>query len=344
MDFRSDNTAPAHPAIFEALAKANQGTVGSYGNDPLTKRVTERLCELFEREVAVYPVATGTAANSLALALFTPPWGAVYCHSRAHINTDEGGAPEFFMGGAKLIALHSDDGKLDPASLEGAIQGAGNVHAVQPAAISIAQASEAGTLYSPDDVRALSAVAKRHKLALHMDGARFANALVALGATPAEITWKAGVDVLSFGATKNGCLAAEAVVVFDPAKAESLPFRRKRSGHLFSKMRLISAQLDAYLTEGLWLQNARHANRAAQLLAKGLEQAGIESLFSAEANMIFAELSSEMAAQLEKNGAHFYHETAWGPHSYRFVTSFQTSDEEIERFLALVKRLGNLAR
>src|SRR6185312_1799022 len=248
---------------------------------------------------AVFPVATGTAANALALAALTPPWGAIYCHEAAHIQSDECGAPEFFAAGAKLLPLAGEDAKLMPATVEAALLERGVVHHVQPSALSISQATEAGTLYRPAEIAALGALARRHGLALHMDGARFANAVAALGCAPADLTWRAGVDALSFGATKNGALAAEAVIFFDPAKAADLAYRRKRAGHLFSKMRFLSAQLDAYLADGLWLRNARHANAMAARLGQGLARLpGARLVHPVEANEVFVELAEASIAAL----------------------------------------------
>ncbi len=333
MDFRSDNVCGAHPKILEALVAANRGSVGSYGDDPWSARVEARLAEIFERDLKVFPVATGTAANVVGLSCFVPPWGAVYCHPEAHINVDECGAPEFFTGGAKLVTVPGPAGKIDAAGVEAAIHGEGFVHSVQPAAISITQASECGTLYDLAEIEALAASARRHRMALHMDGARFANALVALGCTPAEMTWKAGVDVLSFGATKNGCLAAEAIVLFQPEKAEELAFRRKRGGHLFSKMRLISAQLEAYLADDLWLANARQANGMAARLAAGLTARGAELLHPVQANELFVRLPTAAAERLLGQGYAFYDWEALGPGAYRLVTAFATSAEQVDGFL-----------
>ena len=272
VNFCSDNASGAAPEVLRALEAANAGWAMPYGNDELTRRVEARVREIFETDAAVFPVATGTAANVLCLSVMTPPYGAIYCHQESHINVDECGAPEFYSGGAKLVALPGAHGKLAPATLEAAIVDAGNVHAVQPAAVSLSNVSEAGTVYTPEETRAIAEVAEGHGLGLHLDGARFANALVALGCSPAEATWKAGVDALSLGATKNGVLAGELVVLFDPGKAEELGYRRKRGGHLFSKMRFLSAQLEAYLADDLWLRNARHANAMAAALAEGLAE------------------------------------------------------------------------
>jgi threonine aldolase len=339
VNFRSDNTAGVAPEILDAIAAANGGTAPSYGEDAITRRLKQRFAELFEREVAVFPVATGTAANALALATVTPPWGVVYCHALAHIHNDECGAPEFFAGGAKLLPLGGDEAKLAPAAIAAHLGELGVVHHAQPAAISISQATEAGTLYRPAEIAALGALARRHGLALHMDGARFANAVAALGVAPAELTWRCGVDVLSFGATKNGAMAAEAVIVFDPAKAEDLAFRRKRAGHLFSKMRFLSAQLDAYLADGLWLELARHANAMAARLAAGLERVpGALLMHPAEANEVFVALPEPVIAALAAAGFGFYRWGGAGSTCLRLVTAFDTRADDVDAFIATALR------
>ncbi len=330
MDFRSDNHAGAAPEILAALAAANEGPAAAYGNDDWTAKVQERFAELFETEVQVFPVATGSAANALALSAMSPPWGVIYCHRDAHVQVDECGGPEFFTGGAKLLALEGDDGKIDAAALEGAIFGSGVVHHAQPAGVTITQASECGTLYRAEEILEIASVCRRHELGLHMDGARFANALAGLNCTPAEVTWKAGVDLLTFGATKNGCFAAEALAVFRPDLAETLAFRRKRAGHLFSKMRFLSAQLLAYLDDDLWLENARHANAMAGQLAKSLQKAGGRLAYPVEANEIFIHLPDDLAESLRKKGAQFYPWPASGSDAYRFVTAFNTREEAIQ--------------
>ncbi len=340
MDFRSDNVTGADARILAAIAKANAGQVGSYGADPWSQRVEARLSEIFERAVKVFPVLTGSAANVIALSSFVPPWGAIYCHPEAHINVDECGAPELFTGGAKLVCVPGEHGRITPAGVESKIHGEGFVHSVQPAAISITQASECGTIYQPGEVAALAACAKAHKMVLHMDGARFANALVSLGCTPAELTWKAGVDVLSFGATKNGCLAAEAVVLFHPEKAEEMAFRRKRGGHLLSKMRLVSAQLEAYLADDLWLGNARHANAMAQRLAAGLTAQGCHLFHPVQANELFVRIPRAAAESLQRQGFAFYDWEALGQDAWRLVTAFDTRAEDVEAFLAALAATG----
>ena len=338
MDFRSDNVHGAHPKVLQALVEANAGPASSYGEDPWTERLREKLAAVFERDVWVLPVATGSAANALALAAYLKPWQAVYCHYEAHINVDECGGPEFFSGGSKLIDLPGEGAKIAPETVERAIAGEGSVHAVQPGALSITQATEMGTVYKPAEIAALSAVAKRHAMALQMDGARFANALVSLGCTPAEMTWKAGVDALSFGATKNGCLMAEAIMLFDGAKAEELAYRRKRAGQLLSKMRLASAQLVAYLEDDLWLANARHANAMAVQLAQGLERIGLPTLLPVEANELFVHLPKAAAKALQDAGYRFHDWAALGPDAYRLVTAFNTEEQAVEGFLAAVRQ------
>ena len=332
--FASDNVTGIAPAILAALQAANEGSAPAYGADAVTARLSERVSALFERDCAVFPVATGSAANSLAMAALVPRYGAVYCHREAHLNVDECGGPEFYSGGAKLVALDGPHAKIDAAALEAAIDGAGDVHRVQPAALSITQASEKGAVYRPEEVAALAAVARRHNLAFHMDGARFANAVAHLGCSPAEITWQAGVDVLSLGATKNGALAAEAVVFFDPQRAGDFAYLRKRGGHLLSKMRFLSVQLEAYLSDDLWLANARHANAQAARLAEGLERLpGARLLSPVEANEIFVALPEAVIAGLEARGFGFFR---WGrpeEGQVRLVTAFDTAPEAVDAFL-----------
>ncbi|MBL8709896.1 MAG: low specificity L-threonine aldolase [Rhodospirillaceae bacterium] len=346
MNFCSDNVAGIAPEILAALAAANDGAAGAYGNDALTARVEAKLSDIFERKVRAFPVVTGTAANALALATLTPPYGAIYCHPEAHVMVDECGAPEMYTGGAKLIGIAGDHGKLTAAGVAAALDNAraGDVHHVQPAAISLTQASECGTVYTASEVAAIGEIARRHKVRLHMDGARFANALVHMNASPAAITWQAGVDVLSFGATKNGALAAEAVVFFDEALAESFAFRRKRAGHLISKMRFVSAQLDAYLDGDLWLGLARHANAQAARLAEGLKALpGAHLLHPVEANEIFIRLPLAMVAGLRAAGFDFYDWPGAAPGTIRLVTSFRTRAEDVGAFIEAAKNLSTAA-
>lgn len=337
MQFISDNASGVCPEIMAALAAVNEGAMVSYGNDAVTRRMERLFDDTFETRTTVFPVATGTAANALALSVMCPPWGAVYCHEDAHIEVDECGAPEFFTGGAKLVPLSGPNGKLSPDGLDAAVLRLqkGDPHQVQARAVSITQASEAGTVYTPDEVGAISEVVKKHGLAFHMDGSRFANAIAALGCAPADVTWRAGVDVLSFGATKNGALAAEAVVFFREELVRDFEFRRKRGGHLFSKMRFISAQFEAYLKNGLWLKNAAHANAMARRLADGLTAIPDVTLqYPLEANEVFIRLPQRVKDNLRAAGYRLYGEE--NP-VVRLVTAFNTRREEVDAYVAAAR-------
>lgn len=342
-NFGSDNVGPADPRVLEALLAANKGVTGSYGADPWTAQVEKRVSELFETDTVVFPVATGTAANALALSALVPPFGSVYCDEVAHIMNDEGGAPEFYTGGAKLLTLPSPDGRVDPRALAGAIarRRVTGVHQSPAAAISLTQATEWGTSYTPAQLVALAEVARGNGLRVHMDGARFANAVVHLGCSAATLTWKAGVDVLSLGATKNGALAAEAVVFFDPDLARDFARRRKRAGHLFSKQRFLSAQLLAYLEDGLWLRNGAHANAAATRLAAGLVALPGASLAQkVEANEVFVHLPERLIAGLEAADYVFYR---WAVREgepggiVRLVCAFDTTAEDVDALVATAR-------
>ena len=340
MNFMSDNVTGAAPEILDAIVKANAGTAPSYGNDDWTRRLTQRLSHLFERDVVVFPVATGTAANALSLAALTPPWGSIYCHAEAHIQCDECGAPEMFTGGAKLVTLPGDHGKLTPDILSAALDRVhkGFVHVVQPAALSLSQLTECGTAYSQAEVAALTDVARHHGLRVHMDGARFANAVASLGCSPADITWRAGVDVLSFGATKNGALGAEAVVFFDRELSENFGYRRKRAAHLFSKMRFLSAQLEAYLDDGLWLRLAGHANRMAMRLADGLSSLpGAHLAHPVDGNELFVALPEPVIVGLEAAGFGFYR---WDGNVVRLVTAWNSDEAAVDALLTAARRLA----
>jgi threonine aldolase len=341
-NFGSDNVTPACDAVMRAVNAANTGSAVSYGGDDFTAQLQRRASEVFDREVAIYPVTTGTAANSLALSQIAAPFSAIYCYEAAHIATDECGAPEFFTGGAKLIGLPASDGKITPGQLAHAFTFADDmgVHHVKPAAISITQATEWGTVYGNEEVAALGSLARARGLRLHMDGARFANALVHLRCSAAEATWKSGIDVLSLGATKNGALCAEAVVFFDLPLAADFERRRKRAGHLWSKMRFLSAQLLAYLSEEVWLENARHANTMAQALARGLRSlSAARVLHPVQANEVFVELPQRTVEALESAAFKFYR---WPLHqsdrgiTIRLVTSYRTQASEVEAFLGAV--------
>ncbi|HYB10616.1 MAG TPA: low specificity L-threonine aldolase [Alphaproteobacteria bacterium] len=344
MNFASDNVTGASQEILAAIAAANEGAAMPYGDDPITRRLEGVFNELFEREVISFPVATGSAANSLALATMTPPYGAVYCHPASHINTDECGAPEFYTGGAKLIPIAGENGKITVAALEHALanSGKGNVHHVQPSALSLTNETEVGTLYRVDEVSALAACAHAHGLYVHMDGARFANAIVALGSTPAELTWRAGVDALSFGATKNGAIGAEAVVFFEPKLAESFGYRRKRGAHLFSKMRFVSAQLEAYCKDGLWLRHACHANAMAKRLSGQLQTIpGVELVYPVEANEIFARIPGAAIEGAFADGFFFYRRVGETDEHCRLVTAFNTKPEDVDGLIASLRRHAN---
>ena len=344
MIFASDNWAGAAPEIIAAVARANEGLAPAYGGDPLSERVRARFCEIFEKDVAVFFVATGGAANALALSALTPPYGMIFCHEDAHIQMDECAGPELLTGGAKLLPVKGAAGKLDAKGLGAALAGFPDrpPHGAPPRVVSITQATECGAVYAADEVAALAGFAKARGLAVHMDGARFANALVRTGASPAALTWKAGVDVLAFGATKNGCIAAEAVVFFDKARVGDFEFKRKRAGHLWSKHRFIAAQFDAYFEGGLWLSLAARANAMADRLARGLAAiAGVEIVYPVEANAVFAAFPEGAAERLRAGGAVFY---PWvtpgdptGGRTQRLVCSFRTEAEEVDRFLALVR-------
>ncbi len=339
MDFRSDNVHGVSPQIIEAIAAANHGSASSYGADDMTSRLEKRFGELFEKEVAVFPVVTGTAANALSISAITPPYGAIFCHADAHSNTDECGAPEMYTGGAKLFALPAPGGKISAKMIEETVaEFIRGVHGSKPSTITITQASELGTVYTVDEISALGACAKANGLRLHMDGARFANGLMSLNCSPAEMTWKAGVDVLSFGATKNGALAAEAVIFLNLDLAEDFGYRRMKAGHLISKSRFLACQLEAYLADDLWLRNARHANAMAAQLAGVLEALpGVRIPTPVEANEVFPIVPRALAEALNDAGALYYE---WNANEsldsnevmLRLVTSFATRDEDVAKF------------
>lgn len=348
MIFASDNWAGAHPRIAANLAAHASGHEPAYGNGELDARVQKKFAEIFERDVAVFFVGTGTAANALSLVSANKPGGLSFCHRESHIMEDECGAPEYFMGGSRLFAVDGTLGRIDPEALAASVGrfAVDNVHAGRPAAISITQATEVGTVYGLDHIRAISAVAREHKLPLHMDGARFANALVSLGATPAEMTWKSGIDIVSFGGTKNGCWCAEAVVMFDLDQAKEFAFIRKRAAQLFSKSRFIAAQFEAYFADGLWLETATHANAMASRLAGHIASSSKARLaWQPAANEVFAVMPVTLADQLQKKGARFYDwlrphgfdgEMAPGEKLWRFVTSFATTADEVDSFGELI--------
>jgi threonine aldolase len=332
MSFASDNAAGAHPRVIEMLGAATAGPAASYGADPWTARAEQLVRAVFEApQAGVFLVATGTAANGLALAATTAPWAAVLCTGCAHIHRDEGGAPEFLGHGLKLLPLAHGSGRLEPAQVEAALSGYPRafVHGAQPRTLSLTNATEAGTVYDPDHMARLGAVCRTHGLALHVDGARFANALAGCGARPHDLAQGAGVDVLSLGLTKAGALACEIVVAFSPDATAQLGHLRKRAGHLVSKHRLLAAQAVAMLEDGLWLDLARHANAMAGRLAAMLARRGAPPIHPVEANEVFVRLPETATAALRAAGIGHYGWAEDGPDAVRLVTTWATTEAEI---------------
>ena len=340
INFASDNVTGVAPEIMEAIIEAN-GPQGAwpYGGDGVTNRLNALFSGLFDTSASVYPVATGTAANALCLSLVAQPFNTVYCLRYSHTYEDEGGAPEFYTNGAKLIPVPAADGKMTADALEDAIGAVGGggarlPHVMEATAVSISQVTECGTVYSADEIRDVCAVARANDLYVHLDGARFANAVAALGCDPSEIAWRAGVDLMSFGATKNGAMAAEAVILFNEDLEDTLSRRRMRGGHLFSKMRFLSAQLVRYLEDGLWLQLAANANAMAERLSAGLSEIDEVAIdYPVDANMIFATVPGDTAERLRAAGFDFYD---WGDPdrpSIRLVCAFNTDADDIDRFV-----------
>lgn len=349
MNFASDNIVGASAPVLQALVRANDGPMAAYGADEISKRVKARFSELFERDVAVFFATTGTAANALALSSAVPPYGLCVCHREAHVIDDECGAPEFFMHGAKLAGLPGVGAKLAAGDVADYLQSLPKaIKQMPPKALSISQVTECGLVYGLDEIAALGAVCREHGMSFHMDGARFANALVALGCTPAEMTWKRGVDILSFGATKNGCLMAEAIVVFRPDLAEAMDYRAKRAGQVVSKGRLIAAQFEGYFAEDHWLANARHANRLARMLSDGLcGVPGVRLGWETQANEVFPIIPKAIDAALRAAGV-VYHpwtelslpapeKVAAHEALVRLVVSFATREEEVQRVLDIAR-------
>jgi len=337
MHFLSDNTATICPEILEAIATSNQGAQHAYGDDPWTLRLDSAFSEFFGAPVKAFVVTTGTAANALGLATVTPPYGAIYAHEEAHIVMDECGAPEFFSGGARVVLVPGEHGKLTAGAVTHALDAiVPSVHTLQPSALSLTQSTELGTTYRPDEIAALADVAHRRGLHVHLDGARLANAIVHLGCHPADTTWRAGIDVLSFGATKNGALAAEAVVFFDPQRVGDFELRRKRAGHLISKSRYASAQLLAYLQSGVWRRNAERANILAQRIARA---AGARLLHPVESNELFVRLGTYGKQRLREAGFEFYD---WGHDNRgeaRLVVSWDQSESSVIAICEALQRL-----
>ncbi|MEM1365452.1 MAG: low specificity L-threonine aldolase [Pseudomonadota bacterium] len=351
MEFASDNWAGVAPQISAALAKAGEEFAAAYGTSDVDVQVEAMLADVFERPVSVFFVATGTAANAMALSAMSKPGGVIFCHEEAHINVDECGAIEYLTGGTRLKGLPGDECKLSPETISRAAAefDPSFVHGGRPVGVSVTQATEAGAVYSVAEIEAIAAATKAARLPLHMDGARFANALAATGATPAEMTWKAGVDLLSFGATKNGCWCAEALVVFNDDLAVDIQWLRKRAGHLFSKTRFIAVQFEAYLRDGLWLKLAAHANGMAGQLAAGLAQSNRAKITGTpQGNELFVWLKRDDVEKLRGQGANFYdwpdvhHSNAQDMRAadmqlVRLVTSFATTEDQIARFVEGVR-------
>jgi threonine aldolase len=336
--FFSDNTGTASAEILAALSDANHGLVSAYGNDPWTRRLDDCLSAYFGTQVRAFPVSTGTAANSLSLATLTPSYGVIFAHEEAHIANDEAGAPGFFSGGAQIELLQAPDGKVTHAALAAALEAHPvSLHTTQPTALALSQATELGTSYRPDELSALCKLAHDHGLKVQMDGARFANAVAFLDCHPGDVTWRAGVDILSFGATKNGALAAEAVVFFDGTLVRDFELRRKQSGHLLSKSRYVSAQLLAYVESGVWLRNARRTND----FARKIGRAGAKLLMHpVEANEIFLALGQERKQALRQAGFEFYDWNAASTGETRFVVSWDQREEDVLALCAALEKLS----
>ncbi len=339
MNFLSDTTAPAHPELLDAMVRANDGFAPSYGADPISQRVKARLCELFETDLEVLFTTSGTAANALALSILSGPDDIILCHDEAHIQRDERGAPEFFTGGAKLLPLKGGHAKIGAETLKAALDEWPQdfVHTTPPRVLSISQLNESGCAYTLDELDELVGLAKAKDINIHLDGARFANALSYLGCSPAEMTWQRGVDVLCMGATKDGALAAEAVILFGDARAHfpKLQARQKRAGHMLPKMRYVAAQFEAWLNDDLWLKLAAHANSSADELAERLcEIDGVERAHPTDGNEVFVVLPDPVRARLEAAGAGFY---GWPDGSARFVASWRTSQADIDKVVDAAK-------
>jgi len=338
LEFRSDNCGRAAPEIVEALVRANQGNAIGYGADALTLKLNETLSTIFETSVRVFPIPTGTGANALALAATGTPFGAVYCSPEAHINTSECNAVGFFGSGLKVTPIGGIHGKVCPESFDTHLNNAGfgQAHKSQPVAVNLVQATDLGAVYTVEEISRISALARTRKLTVHMDGARFANALAHLGCSPAEMTWKAGVDILSLGVTKNGGLLSDAIVVFNPEIAENIGFHLRRGGMIWSKMRFASAQVLAYVENDLWLKLARQSNAAAQRLMTGIERTpGARLIAPVQANELFVEMSANALDHLARDGVLYYRR---GPQLARFVCRWDTTEDEVDQLLTLIAR------
>ena len=337
IELRSDNCAGVAGEVLRAIDAANAGASPAYGDDPWTGRLVELVRMVFEHPTAmVFPVPTGTAANAIGLSSLCPPWGAILCHETAHIIVNECGASSLFGGGAVIRGLPGDDFRLHADAVRAVLKGFawGDPHQSQPSVLSLTQPTDFGTMYTVDDVAALATVAHERRLRVHMDGARLANAIAALGCTPADMTWKAGVDMVSLGATKNGAMSTDAIVCFDAPAADALRYRTKRAGHVVSKMRFQSAQLAACLTDRLWLRLAARANAAMARLSTGVAALGVEVVNRPDVNILFVRLPEPAIARMEQAGLLFYRIE---PGLIRLVTSFQTTDMDVDGALAVMR-------
>jgi threonine aldolase len=338
IDYRSDNTGRAAPEILDAMLRANTGTALGYGGDVWTARLQDRFSELFETRLHVFAVATGTAANALSLAAIGPGWGNIYCSEVAHINTSEANAAGFLGGGLKFVPVAGAYGRIDPTMLRETLAAIdpSALHRGKASGVNITQASDLGAVYRLDDIRAITEAARKYGLKVHMDGARFANAVARLGVSPAEASWRAGVDIMSFGATKNGGALCDAIVVFNPELADPLAWNLRRAGQIWSKMRFASAQLMAYVEDGLWLRLARASNAAAARIASGIDGLpGLRLIAPVEANEVFLELPGEVMDGLERDGFQFYRR---GRTMARFVCRFDLTDGEADALVGALER------
>ena len=340
MNFKSDNITAIHPQIMEAIIESNQGYESSYGSDNYSIKLKKVFSEIFEKEVEIYLTSTGTAANSLALASLVKPHEVIYCQREAHLITDECSAPEFYTGGCRLEGISGSNGKIDILLLEEAITKSESLrpHGAKPGCISITQATECGTVYTTKDIENIKIIAQKHHLPIHMDGARFANSLVSIGCSPAELTWKQGIDIMSFGATKNGAMAAEAIVFFNGKYSHNFDYLHKRAGQLISKTRFFAAQFLGYFENNLWLKNAKHSNDMAQELLKIFQEFHIKNEYPVESNEIFVTLDPQTASLLQKAGCGFYEWGQPGSHLYRFVTSCFTNQKDLKDIYFLLSR------
>jgi len=344
MDFGSENTSPVHPAFAQAVVAANDGYATNFEAEQWTEHGLRALRELFEtNELSAFTVSTGTAANAIALGAMAPPYGAILCHWDAHIVTDECGAPEMYSFGARQIPLAGEHGRISREALSSKLREArfGVVHAVQPSVLSLTNLTEAGTAYTPDEIAALTRVAHEAGLRTHLDGARFANAAAFLDVSPAELSWKSGVDILTLGTTKSGSFGAETIVAFTRKYDTALAFLRKRGGHFAPKSRFLGAQIETYVRDGLWLANARHANRAARRMSEALARIdGIALVHPTEGNEVFVAMPETMVDALVAAGCKFQRDWRLHPRHHRFVTSWATADEDVDRLLDVCRAAG----